>query len=72
MKDSTQNIEILFDKLIKKYNNLKSENLEIKNKIDFLTLVEDLRNSKLNPLRQTICQKRDSFRFLHLKPFFLK
>ena len=56
LKDSTQNIEILFDKinsLIKKYNNLKSENLEIKNKIDFLKnqnekLVEDLRNSKLN------------------------
>ena len=56
MKDSTQNIEILFDKinsLIKKHNNLKSENLEIKNKIDFLKnqnekLVEDLRNSKLN------------------------
>ena len=56
MKDSTQNIEILFDKinsLIKNYNNLKSENLEIKNKIDLLKnqnekLVEDLRNSKLN------------------------
>ena len=56
LKDSTQNIEILFDKinsLIKKHNNLKSENLEIKNKIDFLKnqnekLVEDLRNSKLN------------------------
>tara|TARA_B100000963_G_scaffold347345_1_gene353556 strand:+ start:2697 stop:3083 length:387 start_codon:yes stop_codon:yes gene_type:complete len=56
LKDSTQNIEILFDKinsLIKKYNNLKSENLEIKNKIDLLKnqnekLVEDLRNSKLN------------------------
>ena len=50
LKDSTQNIEILFDKinsLIKKHNNLKSENLEIKNKIDFLKnqnekLVEDL------------------------------
>ena len=56
LKDSTQNIEILFDKinsLIKKHNNLKSENLEIKNKIDLLKnqnekLVEDLRNSKLN------------------------
>ena len=56
LKDSTQNIEILFDKinsLIKKHNNLKSENLKIKNKIDFLKnqnekLVEDLRNSKLN------------------------
>ena len=56
LKDSTQNIEILLDKinsLIKKHNNLKSENLEIKNKIDLLKnqnekLVEDLRNSKLN------------------------
>ena len=56
LKDSTQNIEILFDKLnslIKKYNNLKSENLEIHNKMDLLKnqnekLVEDLRNSKLN------------------------
>ncbi len=56
MKDSTQNIEILYDKinsLINNYNNLKSENLEIKNKIDLLEnqnekLVEDLRNSKLN------------------------
>ena len=56
LKDSTQNIEILFDKinsLIKKYNNLKSENSEIKNKMDVLKnqnekLVEDLRNSKLN------------------------
>ena len=56
LKDSTQNIEILFDKinsLLKNYNNLKSENLEIKNKIDLLKnqnekLVEDLRNSKLN------------------------
>ena len=56
MKDSTQNIEILYDKinsLINNYNNLKSENLEIKNKIDLLRnqnekLVEDLRNSKLN------------------------
>ena len=56
MKDSTQNIEILFDKinsLIKKYNNLKSENLDIKNKMNLLKnqnekLIEDLRNSKLN------------------------
>ncbi len=56
MKDSNQNIEILYDKinsLINNYNNLKSENLEIKNKIDLLKnqnekLVEDLRNSKLN------------------------
>ena len=40
-------------RLLKNYNNLKSENLEIKNKIDLLKnqnekLVEDLRNSKLN------------------------
>ena len=56
MKDSIQNIEILFDKvnsLIKNYNNLKSENLDIKNKMNLLKnqnekLVEDLRNSKLN------------------------
>ena len=56
LKDSTQNIEILFDKinsLIKKHNNLKSENLEIKNKIDFLKnqnekLVEDLRLSLIH------------------------
>ena len=56
LKDSTQNIEILYDKinsLINNYNNLKSENLEIKNKIDLLKnqnekLVEDLTNSKLN------------------------
>ena len=56
LKDSTQNIEILFDKinsLIKKYNNLKSENLDIKNKMNLLKnqnekLIEDLRNSKLN------------------------
>ena len=56
MKDSSQNIEILFDKvnsLIEKYNNLKSENLDIKNKMNLLKnqnekLVEDLRNSKLN------------------------
>ena len=56
MKDSTQNIEILFHKinsLIKKYNNLKSENLDIKNQMDLLNnqnekLLEDLRNSKLN------------------------
>ena len=39
--------------IINNYNNLKSENLEIKNKIDLLKnqnekLVEDLRNSKLN------------------------
>ena len=56
LKDSSQNIEILFDKvnsLIEKYNNLKSENLDIKNKMNLLKnqnekLVEDLRNSKLN------------------------
>ena len=56
LKDSPQNIEILFEKinsLIKKYNNLKTENLEMKNKIDLLEnqnekLVIDLRNSKLN------------------------
>ena len=56
MKDSTQNIEILFHKinsLIKKYNNLKSENLDIKDQMDLLKnqnekLLEDLRNSKLN------------------------
>ena len=54
LKDSTQNIEILFDKinsLIKKHNNLKSENLEIKNKIDFLKNQMKnlkLKNSKLN------------------------
>ena len=56
MKDSTQNIEILFHKinsLIEKYNNLKSENLDIKNQMDLLKnqnekLLEDLRNSKLN------------------------
>ena len=35
LKDSDQNIDILFDKIklmIKKYNDLKSENLEMKNK----------------------------------------
>ena len=56
MKDSSQNIEILFDKvnsLIEKYNNLKSENLDIKNKMNLLKnqnekLVEDLRSAKLN------------------------
>ena len=56
MKDSIQNIEILFDKvnsLIKNYNNLKSENLDIKNKMNLLKnqnekLVEDLRIAKLN------------------------
>ena len=56
LKDSPQNIEILFDKinsLIKKYNNLKTENSEMKNKIDLLEhknkkLIKDLRNSKLN------------------------
>ena len=56
MKDSIQNIEILFDKvnsLIKNYNNLKSENLDIKNKMNLLKnqnekLVEDLRSAKLN------------------------
>ena len=56
LKDSSQNIEILFDKvnsLIKNYNNLKSENLDIKNKMNLLKnqnvkIVEDLRNSKLN------------------------
>ena len=56
MKDSSQNIEILFDKvnsLIKNYNNLKSENLDIKNKMNLLKnqnekLVEDLRSAKLN------------------------
>ena len=56
LKDSDQNIDILFDKIklmIKKYNDLKSENLEMKNKMNLLKnqnekLVEDLRNSKLN------------------------
>ena len=56
LKDSTQNIEILYDKinsLINNYNNLKSENLDIKNQMDLLKnqnekLLEDLRNSKLN------------------------
>ena len=56
LKDSDQNIDILFDKIklmIKKYNDLKSENLEMKNKIDFLKnnnekIISDLKNSKLS------------------------
>ena len=56
LKDSDQNIDILFDKIklmIKKYNDLKSENLEMKNKIDLLKhnnekIIGDLKNSKLS------------------------
>ena len=56
LKDSNQNIDILFDKIklmIKKYNDLKSENLEMKNKIDLLKhnnekIIGDLKNSKLS------------------------
>ncbi|MFL2592568.1 MAG: hypothetical protein ACJ0PK_04735 [Flavobacteriaceae bacterium] len=56
MKDSDQNIDILFDRIelmIKRYNDLKSENLEMKNKIDLLKsdnekIVIDLKNSKQN------------------------
>jgi len=56
LKDSDQNIDILFDRIelmIKRYNDLKSENLEMKNKIDLLKsdnekIVIDLKNSKQN------------------------
>lgn len=56
MKDSDQNIDILFDRIelmIKRYNDLKSENLEMKNKIDLLKsdnekIVTDLKKSKQN------------------------
>ena len=56
LKDSDQNIDILLDKIklmIKKYNDLKSENLEMKNKIDLLKhnnekIIGDLKNSKLS------------------------
>ena len=68
MKDSIQNIEILFDKvnsLIKNYNNLKSENLDIKNKMNLLKnqnekLVEDLRSAKLNYQSLKIGKSRES------------
>ena len=56
MKDSDQNIDILFDRIelmIKRYNDLKSENLEMKNKIDLLKnnnekIIIDLKKSKQN------------------------
>ena len=56
MKDSDQNIDILFDRIelmIKRYNDLKSENLEMKNKIDLLKdnnekIIKDLKKSKQN------------------------
>ena len=56
MKDSDQNIDILFDRIelmIKRYNDLKSENLEMKNKIDLLKdnnekIITDLKKSKQN------------------------
>tara|TARA_Y200000002_G_scaffold198793_1_gene164109 strand:- start:139 stop:423 length:285 start_codon:yes stop_codon:yes gene_type:complete len=56
LKDSDQNIDILFDRIelmIKRYNDLKSENLEMKNKIDLLKdnnekIIIDLKKSKQN------------------------
>ena len=56
MKDSDQNIDVLFDRIelmIKRYNDLKSENLEMKNKIDLLKdnnekIITDLKKSKQN------------------------
>ncbi len=56
MKDSNQNIDILFYRIklmIKKYNDLKSENIEMKNKIDLLKennekIIIDLKKSRLN------------------------
>tara|TARA_A100001011_G_scaffold255998_1_gene264250 strand:- start:357 stop:752 length:396 start_codon:yes stop_codon:yes gene_type:complete len=56
LKDSNQNIDILFYRIklmIKKYNDLKSENIEMKNKIDLLKennekIIIDLKKSRLN------------------------
>ena len=56
MKDSDQNIDILFKRIelmIKRYNDLKTENLEMKNKIDLLKdnnekIIKDLKKSKQN------------------------
>ena len=56
MKDSNQNIDILFYRIklmIKKYNDLKSENIEMRNKIDLLKennekIISDLKKSRLN------------------------
>jgi len=56
LKDSDQNIDILFKRIelmIKRYNDLKTENLEMKNKIDLLKdnnekIIKDLKKSKQN------------------------